>query len=353
MGKPDLRPLSEWGHDAMWLDGLHHALHVALTGERQGYYEPFDGSLASVAAELGRPEGRADRRLRAEPRPGRQPRARRPAAVGAAARRGRGRALLAVHAAALPGRGVRRAGALPVLHRPHRPRDRTGDARGQAPRVRRLRGLPRRGARPAGSGHVRALEAAAARPRSALPRAAARPPRPPAASSRSRSTRSGGRSCSAAAARPCVPISRTSPSSSKLEGLAGKAVPARAAVGRAGDELLALQRERGEGRALPLRRRRSRDELRAHRAHGVPLARLPPGHRARPALRLSRARPLGAGAGAPLQPVQAADRPVREVDRGAGAVGARQRAPVRAERRATRTSSGTTRTTRPRSRSRS
>ncbi len=57
MGAADFRPLTDWGHDAIWLDGLHHALHVALTGERDGYYEPFDGSLAAVAAELARPEG--------------------------------------------------------------------------------------------------------------------------------------------------------------------------------------------------------------------------------------------------------------------------------------------------------
>ena len=57
MGLPDFRPLTDWGHDAMWLDGLHHALHVALTGERDGYYAEFDGSLAAVAAELRRPEG--------------------------------------------------------------------------------------------------------------------------------------------------------------------------------------------------------------------------------------------------------------------------------------------------------
>jgi maltooligosyltrehalose trehalohydrolase len=54
---PEFRALREWGHDAMWLDGLHHALHVALTGERDGYYADFDGSMASVAAELRRPEG--------------------------------------------------------------------------------------------------------------------------------------------------------------------------------------------------------------------------------------------------------------------------------------------------------
>ena len=53
----DFRPLTDWGHDAMWLDGLHHALHVALTGERDGYYADFDGSMERIAAELRRPEG--------------------------------------------------------------------------------------------------------------------------------------------------------------------------------------------------------------------------------------------------------------------------------------------------------
>jgi maltooligosyltrehalose trehalohydrolase len=56
MGPDDFRPLREWGHDAMWLDNLHHALHVALTGEQEGYYADFDGSLAQLARELGRPE---------------------------------------------------------------------------------------------------------------------------------------------------------------------------------------------------------------------------------------------------------------------------------------------------------
>ena len=57
MGPDDFRPLREWGHDAMWLDSLHHELHVALTGEREGYYAAFDGSLAAIARELQRPEG--------------------------------------------------------------------------------------------------------------------------------------------------------------------------------------------------------------------------------------------------------------------------------------------------------
>jgi maltooligosyltrehalose trehalohydrolase len=56
MGAADFRPLREWGHDAMWLDGLHHALHAALTGERDGYYARWDGSMAQIARELGRPE---------------------------------------------------------------------------------------------------------------------------------------------------------------------------------------------------------------------------------------------------------------------------------------------------------
>jgi maltooligosyltrehalose trehalohydrolase len=50
MGVDDLRPIEEWGHDAQWADRLHHELHVLLTGERDGYYEPF-GSLRGVAGE--------------------------------------------------------------------------------------------------------------------------------------------------------------------------------------------------------------------------------------------------------------------------------------------------------------
>ena len=32
----DRRPIEEWGHDAQWADEFHHALHVLLTGERDG-----------------------------------------------------------------------------------------------------------------------------------------------------------------------------------------------------------------------------------------------------------------------------------------------------------------------------
>ena len=55
MGPDDFRPLEEWGHDAMWLDNLHHELHVLLTDEHEGYYADF-GSLQGIVRELSRPE---------------------------------------------------------------------------------------------------------------------------------------------------------------------------------------------------------------------------------------------------------------------------------------------------------
>lgn len=41
------------GFDALWNDDFHHALHVALTGEHEGYFVDFDGvrDLATVLAE--------------------------------------------------------------------------------------------------------------------------------------------------------------------------------------------------------------------------------------------------------------------------------------------------------------
>ena len=54
MGPDDFRPLEEWCHDAMWLDNLHHELHVLLTGERDGYYGDF-GTMDGLVRELTRP----------------------------------------------------------------------------------------------------------------------------------------------------------------------------------------------------------------------------------------------------------------------------------------------------------
>ena len=53
----DRRPLDAWGHDGEWQDGLHHALHALLTGERDGYYAPY-GSIEDVARELRAAEPR-------------------------------------------------------------------------------------------------------------------------------------------------------------------------------------------------------------------------------------------------------------------------------------------------------
>ena len=58
----DWRPIEEWGHDAQWADRSHHELHVLLTGEREGYYADFEGSLASLADDL-RGRGHDPRRL--------------------------------------------------------------------------------------------------------------------------------------------------------------------------------------------------------------------------------------------------------------------------------------------------
>src|SRR5262249_53327068 len=53
MNHEDLRPLDDWGHDAMWLDNLHHHLHVLLTGEKAGYYGDF-GTIDGLVRELRR-----------------------------------------------------------------------------------------------------------------------------------------------------------------------------------------------------------------------------------------------------------------------------------------------------------
>ena len=45
------RNLGGYGLDAQWSDDFHHALHVLLTGERQGYYADYDG-LASLARAM-------------------------------------------------------------------------------------------------------------------------------------------------------------------------------------------------------------------------------------------------------------------------------------------------------------
>jgi maltooligosyltrehalose trehalohydrolase len=54
MAVGDLRPVEEWGHDAQWADELHHEQHVLVTGERDGYYAGYRGSVADLARQLER-----------------------------------------------------------------------------------------------------------------------------------------------------------------------------------------------------------------------------------------------------------------------------------------------------------
>ncbi|MEV8631106.1 malto-oligosyltrehalose trehalohydrolase [Streptosporangium sp. NPDC051023] len=42
------REAGGYGLAAVWNDDVHHALHVAVTGERHGYYDDFAGALAKV-----------------------------------------------------------------------------------------------------------------------------------------------------------------------------------------------------------------------------------------------------------------------------------------------------------------
>jgi maltooligosyltrehalose trehalohydrolase len=50
----NLAPIEEWGHDAQWADELHHEQHVLITGEREGYYADYRGSVSELARWLER-----------------------------------------------------------------------------------------------------------------------------------------------------------------------------------------------------------------------------------------------------------------------------------------------------------
>ena len=143
------REVGGYGLGAQWNDDFHHVIHVALTGETDGYYADF-GPMSAIAKVMtdaffhdgtfssfrGRDHGRpvdtlrdaqlAVHRLFAGPRPGRQPGDRRPAdrdpvAGGSGHRRGAG-ADRPVHPDAVHGRGVGGVHAVGVLHlAPRRP----------------------------------------------------------------------------------------------------------------------------------------------------------------------------------------------------------------------------------------
>ena len=193
---------------AQWDDDVHHALHVALTGEAHGYYADFAGGgardeagpldvLAKVLTRgflhdgtmstfrwpaVGRPgRRRAPRRataarLPADARPGRQPDDGRPHLRGHSLR-----ALQAAGAAlyllapttpdGLHGRGVGGVDAVAVLHELRGGRARRRRASRPAGGVRRARLVRGRGARPAGPRDPRPLGARLGR---GAPRAATR-----------------------------------------------------------------------------------------------------------------------------------------------------------------------------------
>ena len=160
---PGRRAATDW--PAQWSDDFHHALHAALTGERQGYYCDF-GSLAALAKTLarvffhdgswsafrgrvhGRPvdvprdPGAPLRRLPAGPRSGRQPGHRRPdlraTCPPTLLKVGAGLVLTAPFTPMLfMGEEWGAGTPMAVLHRPHRPRAGRG-RRGRPPgRVRR------------------------------------------------------------------------------------------------------------------------------------------------------------------------------------------------------------------------
>jgi maltooligosyltrehalose trehalohydrolase len=52
LNKPEL--VTAYGIDAMWADDLHHAIHVALTGETSGWYKGFQGlDMLAKALQAG------------------------------------------------------------------------------------------------------------------------------------------------------------------------------------------------------------------------------------------------------------------------------------------------------------
>jgi maltooligosyltrehalose trehalohydrolase len=43
-----------WNLDAVWADDFHHQAHVLLTGEQEGYYRDFSGSVSDLATTINR-----------------------------------------------------------------------------------------------------------------------------------------------------------------------------------------------------------------------------------------------------------------------------------------------------------
>jgi hypothetical protein len=371
------RPVSEGGlgHDAAWADDLHHAIRTLLTGDREGYYEEF-GDVADLVKCLRRPflhDGTYSsfRRKRFG-----APAGDRPPEQFVVFTQNHDQVGNRAFGDRLPVE-VRPLAALVTLLSPFTPMLFQGEEHGEtapfqfftdhideeiavATREGRRREfaafageevpdpqdpatferskLTRTG-EPAGMRELyRDLTPPAGACRRATPTTSPPTrPRAPCASAAGRSSW-----CATSGTRPCAPpasswsaratcgarttasSSARAPESSCSDRLARVAVPSRSDVGRTRHQLLAVLRVRRGRRAVPLRRGRRRDPHPRARAHGVQLALLRPGDPARAPLRLARAWPVRPRARPPLRSVQAADRPLRQGDRGPGALGGRR-----------------------------
>ena len=395
-GDPRRASAGGCGHDAQWADDFHHALRVAAH-RRHATATTRSSADVEQLAKAFRPPVRPRRRLLDVPPPALRRARPTTAAVeqfvvfdqnhdqvgnrafgdrlprrGPAARRVL-HAAVAVHADAVHGRGVRRARAVPVLHRPHRrgdrgrhraraagassrlrafaaedvpdPQDpatferskltREGDeairelyaACSRAPRAARRRGRRRRRLR-RGRPWLRVRRGPftlagnfAGRAASVPGRGRRRARRSPPTTARAWPTAAS--TCPRAPERSCdEPRRRTSrPARSGPAARSRSARPGTAAA--------------RTSRCSPRTRRRvelclfdgddNEERIDGRRAHRAQLARLPARHR-HPGQRYGYRvhGPYEPADGPPLQPDQAADRPVREGDRGRRSAGTRR-----------------------------
>ena len=335
-----------------------HRPHV-----HDGTYSTFRGRRFGAPAD-DRPR-RAVRRLRPEPRPGRQPRARRPAARrGPAARRAAARCCRPSRRCCSWARSTasgRRSSSSPTTSTRRSPWPRARGAGASSPRSPRSparrcptrRTPPRSSARSsratgdagaarrctASCSRVRRDAAAAATPTRRLRRGralAARAPRRQRARAQlrprrrrraARRRRRGGPSPRTRARRleprascGCRRSGRGAACDDEPRGLAGPAVPARRDVGRRGHELLAVLRARRAASSCACSTTTAtRSAIERRRAHGVHTGTATCRASARAsATATASTGPTTRRDGPPLQPGQAADRPVRQGDRGRG-----------------------------------
>ena len=233
----DLRPIEEWGHDAQWADELHHELHVLLTGEREGYYADY-GSVEGLAEQLRRkPAERLIVCSQNHDQVGNRAVGDRPAADEL-----RLRAAVLLFAPQTPllfmGEEYGERAPVPVLHRPHRPGDRRGDARGPAREFATFALLRRGRARPAGTFETfERSKLDRSQPRRGAARVLPRAARP--AARAAARDRGGGRrlapACASRARRAASPTSTRRPSRCGVEasGPASRSRSARRGTGRA------------------------------------------------------------------------------------------------------------------------